>query len=590
LAYVLPVSPVGVSAELAEAALASPPLVAARKMAEWVGEGRQLTDRGVPRVSEAADACRALGIVPPTHRVRSSMDIEGLQRGWAMALGTGLVVTDGHRAWSVPDAIADDPASVLASWVRLVAHQFAIPDDPWPHGLAVLHELHTADRPLSMADLVHAAAAVDEEEEDEDDDQPWGPPNPFDGVSAQEHAEAAVAALLFFEAVNVDDEAVRLTPLGSLLARSVSESCAPPSEADAGAFVSAICMLPDKLAMDMARSWLQARSVADAVRELLGFAEAADAEERTWALWLARDLGPEGVAGWQGWADRPGFGAYAREWLAEAGEPVEEHPSDEAWLAVDDLSMMMDWLLELSPLRLSQAIVQELGGDMELAHEVLRSSRHPAATDLERRLAAGPEPGVKARKSAKKRSGEVYRLKITLDGVANPLVWRRVLVPADITLDKFSEVILRSMGWLGSHLHVFEDEFCQYGPTGDDLEFSDESEVQLAEVLAEPGERLSYIYDFGNSWAHDIVLEEILPAAPGTEAPSCLAGKGACPPEDCGGSWGYEELKEALASPGHRDHQYLLNWLGQYYDTPFDPWAFSTDLANSRLGRSTESS
>jgi hypothetical protein len=92
-----------------------------------------------------------------------------------------------------------------------------------------------------------------------------------------------------------------------------------------------------------------------------------------------------------------------------------------------------------------------------------------------------------------------------------------------------------------------------------------------------------YTYDFGDDWEHDIVLEKILPADPGTAYPVCLAGKGACPPEDCGGAWGSSDLKATLADPSDDEHEAMLEWLGLDDASEFDPAAFSPDAVNARL-------
>jgi hypothetical protein len=140
------------------------------------------------------------------------------------------------------------------------------------------------------------------------------------------------------------------------------------------------------------------------------------------------------------------------------------------------------------------------------------------------------------------------------------------------------------MGWSGGHLHVFSTGWAEYGSPDSELGHGDETAVRLIELLSGPGDKLRYTYDFGDDWEHDVVLEEVLPASPGAADPCCLAGKGACPPEDCGGVWGYAELKEILADRGHEQHQDMLDWLGLDSGDEFDPKAFSVDDVNLSLG------
>ncbi len=96
-----------------------------------------------------------------------------------------------------------------------------------------------------------------------------------------------------------------------------------------------------------------------------------------------------------------------------------------------------------------------------------------------------------------------------------------------------------------------------------------------------PKTGLVYEYDFGDGWEHRLELQKIVPPEPGTRYPTCLAGKRACPPEDCGGVWGYMDLIEALADPEHERHEELLDWIGG----EFDPEAFDLDGTNELLRR-----
>jgi len=162
-------------------------------------------------------------------------------------------------------------------------------------------------------------------------------------------------------------------------------------------------------------------------------------------------------------------------------------------------------------------------------------------------------------------------------------VWRRVLVPSDVTLGDLHEVIQQAMGWDNYHMHVFSMGGQEYGSPDPELGHASDGKARLSQVLTGPGARLRYTYDFGDDWEHDIVVEEARAAVPGETYPSCVAGKGACPPEDCGGAWGYAGLKEILADPTHEDHQDMLEWLGLDAGEDFDPKEFSVAGVNARL-------
>lgn len=173
-----------------------------------------------------------------------------------------------------------------------------------------------------------------------------------------------------------------------------------------------------------------------------------------------------------------------------------------------------------------------------------------------------------------------YQLRITLLGI-DPPIWRRVQVPAIITLYRLHRVIQVAMGWEDDHLHQFVAGKKRYGipMPGDVVRLQDEGQARLYRVLTKPRQRMLYEYDFGDCWKHEVALEEVIRPAQALEHPVCVAGERACPPEDCGGVWGYEDLLEAVADPEHPDQEERIEWLGE----GFDPEAFDRDAVNRRL-------
>jgi hypothetical protein len=188
-----------------------------------------------------------------------------------------------------------------------------------------------------------------------------------------------------------------------------------------------------------------------------------------------------------------------------------------------------------------------------------------------RRFLGEPEPGE-----------PVYQVKITLEGVTNPPVWRRVLVPAGIRLDQLHEVVQAAMGWQNAHLHAFIDGQTHYGRPDPELQYRDERATRLNE-LVKPGGSLEYTYDFGDSWDHEILIEEATVAKSDLRYPRCIAGEAACPPEDSGGRPGYARLVEILTDPAHAEHQDMLDWLGLDSSSQFDPARFDLDETSQRL-------
>lgn len=180
-----------------------------------------------------------------------------------------------------------------------------------------------------------------------------------------------------------------------------------------------------------------------------------------------------------------------------------------------------------------------------------------------------------------------YRLKITLKRTSPP-IWRRVLVRGDASLADLHDVVQAAMGWHDAHLHEFTvagTGFGGYDPLGgthDDPFGASPArgeETRLDRLGLEPRSVIRYQYDFGDDWDHTILLEEILPIEDGGTYPRCLTGRRACPPEDCGGVWGYAELIEIMANPAHPEHADMREWLGG----PLNPEAFDRDAVNRRL-------
>ena len=176
----------------------------------------------------------------------------------------------------------------------------------------------------------------------------------------------------------------------------------------------------------------------------------------------------------------------------------------------------------------------------------------------------------------------VYQLKATIAG--KPPVWRRVVVAEDATLRRLHDILQAAFGWSDCHLHEFEIDGVRYGI--DDGEGwgeppKDERRARLRQVVGE-GSSFAYVYDFGDNWQHKIAIEKVASAEAGARYPSCTGGRRACPPEDCGGVSGYQELLKVLADPDHEEHESMLEWVGgEFVPDAFDPAEFGHRL---RLG------
>ena len=161
-----------------------------------------------------------------------------------------------------------------------------------------------------------------------------------------------------------------------------------------------------------------------------------------------------------------------------------------------------------------------------------------------------------------------------------PRVWRRLLVPGSVRLDKLHRMFQAAMGWEDCHLHAFEFGGERYGMQFDDYPEGELQEKDFTVVTAVgANERFTYEYDFGDSWEHQITVHRVGRMTKGLKFAVCLEGANAGPPEDVGGSWGYEHLLAVLADPSHEEFQQLSEWVGG----PVDPAEFDLALVNARL-------
>jgi hypothetical protein len=229
-----------------------------------------------------------------------------------------------------------------------------------------------------------------------------------------------------------------------------------------------------------------------------------------------------------------------------------------------------------------EAIKEKAGNAIRQASTgMLRNSlRHVtdlAAQALDRSRGLGAIPAAE----------RLYQFKITLHDTQPP-IWRRIQVK-DCTLDKLHDHLQTAMGWTNSHLHHFKIGEQLYGApmlleeSFAEMNYEDSTSTKLSQILPNTGQRFrfEYEYDFGDSWEHEVLFEGCVRAEQGQGCPLCLEGARACPPEDVGGTWGYRGFLEALADPGHEEHEEYLRWVGGR----FDPEAFDSLKATKQMKR-----
>ena len=186
--------------------------------------------------------------------------------------------------------------------------------------------------------------------------------------------------------------------------------------------------------------------------------------------------------------------------------------------------------------------------------------------------------------TAGKGNAPTYQLKIVLLD-SEPPVWRRLQVPGDAKLDWLHAVLQVAIGWTNSHLHAFQVGEDRYSDTRNHFtehegapEILEARKFTLRQIAPREQDAFGYEYDFGDSWEHEVTVEKILPPAPAaSKSALCLDGARACPPEDCGGVWGYADLIETLKNRKHPEHKNMKEWLGRAFD------AEAFDVAKTNL-------
>lgn len=182
----------------------------------------------------------------------------------------------------------------------------------------------------------------------------------------------------------------------------------------------------------------------------------------------------------------------------------------------------------------------------------------------------------------------IYQLKITLLEI-HPPIWRRIQVPSTLLLCCLHDALQAVLGWKDSHLHQFEKDGKYWGEPqyyeDEDLDVVADRDVTIGKVLEAEGESLTYVYDFGDNWQHEIMLETIIPTNAILKTPICLDGERRCPPEDVGGASGYEEFLEVIVDPTHEEYEHYLGWAGGHFVDEFDVKAVNTTLGRMRWPR-----
>lgn len=243
--------------------------------------------------------------------------------------------------------------------------------------------------------------------------------------------------------------------------------------------------------------------------------------------------------------------------------------------------------IDADVVKATQSLILAITEGIERCQAKMQDARKGQKEDTSPSTRKSQAPGDK--EPAASAIGEIFQFKITLID-SKPAIWRRIQV-RDCTFTQLHHHIQAAMGWTNSHLHQFHLGGVLIGnPRHLELhpgEFRglDSSKVTLRQLLAggKGNWKLRYEYDFGDGWEHQVTLEKRLDPEPGVKYPRCVGGENACPPENCGGVWGFYEMLEAIKDPANERHEELLEWLGGDFDpSEFDPVEATKAMAKKR--------
>jgi hypothetical protein len=505
-------------------------------LAHWIGTGRRAVTAGlVLRKADVPVAGAAVGVdVPP--RLRTMADIPALHRPWCVAVATGLLQVGGGWVTAGPALEHWPPgeADLLAGWltalrvvcaaesypqdedsVRLLAMALltVLGQDGGPHADGLWGAVHAALRNLcdryvkSSWEPLHAA--------DRYYDLATG--TPLAGL---------LALLAEFGAVADESAKPVITPLGRWSARYLAVGLPGLADPDlsAGEMIAEAAQFGDEDQRDhVAWGWLAERQPAEAVREVLTAAEGMSPLLRSVAVGVVQRLGEDALSAWRELTAAPRVGPHARALLAAWDQGPEPTEADWDWLAVEAAAAALQ---DKGPDEALSRIWESMPGtDLDTCLAGVRATGHPDAAELSQAVTAFAASG------APRSIDQVADLKVSLAG-SRPPIWRRVRLSVTATLGDLHNVIRVLFGWDGDHLHVFQAGRKQYSDPLMDLDGTrDEEAIRLGDAMARNSGKISYTYDLGACWEHEITLEQTLPGDRGQDYPVCVAYKGDSPVE-----------------------------------------------------------
>jgi len=506
-------------------------------LAGWVGTGgRPVTAGRVLRRADVAAAGAVLGVPVPA-RVRTAADVGDLHRPWCLAVAMGLIRVGGGRVSSGP-ALEFWPlsdAESLAGWLaglRAVCAAESYPQDEDSVRLlarALLMVLAGADAASPGRGLWPAVCKAVDEVCEMHDKSYWEPLHAADRyreLESDDPTAGLVTLLAGFGAAAAGPGGPTITPLGRWAAQRICAdlpALASPRLTAAELITEFARFAEEEQQWHVAWGWLAERDPAHAARDILTAAEQVSPLQRLRAVGVAERLGDNALPAWRELAAAPCVGPHARAVLAGIGQGPEPDDADRRWLAAEAAAAAAE---DKGPDEALSCVSDAIAGDgLDDQLAVVRATGHPGAGELARAITEFAASG------APRSIAQVVQLKVSLDRMRRP-IWRRVRVPATATLGDLHEVIQVVYGWDGDHLHVFQVGKKSYSDPFAGLdETRDEEETRLGELAASGAGKISYTYDLGACWQHEITLEGTLEREPGRNYPVCAEFSGDSPEE-----------------------------------------------------------
>lgn len=487
-----------------------------------------MTPKGVLRPADVPAAAAALGVTVPA-RIRTAADVEAIHRPWVATEALGLVRIGANRAVAMPASEGD---SLEQWWTAVSAVLRAESHDDRREGAAVLCRtlltVLATEPPPAAADLEDTVHDL------------------LHHIDHREHSAVfesfrrgvmpVDAGMELLAEIGAVDGQGRLTLLGRWMRERMVADAPQPVTADLSAadVLARLARLPEDEVWQQAGKWLYGRDAGQAAADLLAVASATTPSERVVAVDVVAGLGEPAVPAWRRALTDPMVAPHARSVLADLEDLAEPDSADRRWLAVEFAlaAFATDGPEE------AYHLLRDLDG-----LDAVTGSRHPGTATLRDALAglvAAGGPIV-----------PTYQLKITLTRVRPP-VWRRLLLPATTTLDVLHRLIQVAFDWDDDHLHMFTVDGRRYADPFFELDdCADETRARLRKVLPRANGSMSYVYDMGDWWEHQISVEKIIESDSGAR-PTCTDGQGDAPVEDWSPDCGREPTAFDIAAINRR--------------------------------------